>query len=199
MFALLPKRRGLDADTVAGNVCLGDVSGTLIQNFNQGTPPAEPSLPWRDLPAEPDVFRLLSWRTRLVRRLIGRDTERAALLDWARQASNQPAVRLLTGPGGSGKSRLAAEVADGPAAERSLGSVSLPVLSYRSLLRFGQQLVPWVGGWEPVFARLKQRTDNPEKRQQLLLVSVKRLATFMNDSISNRDRLQSLFQGAGIH
>ena len=117
MFGLLPKRPGLDADTVAGNVCLGDVSGTLIQNFNQGTPPAEPSLPWRDLPAEPDVFRLLSWRTRLVRPLIGRDAERAALLDWARKASSQPAVRLLTGPGGSGKSRLAAEVADALSAE----------------------------------------------------------------------------------
>ena len=142
MFGLLPKRPGLDAGTVAGNVCLGDVSGTLIQNFNQGTPPAEPSLPWRDLPAQPDVFRLLSWRTRLVRRLIGRDAERAELLGWARQASNQPAVRLLTGPGGSGKSRLAAEVADALRAE----------------------------GWTAGFARLDQPSILPLAKAGLFLV-----------------------------
>ena len=142
MFGLLPKRPGLDAGTVAGNVCLGDVSGTLIQNFNQGTPPAEPSLPWRDLPAQPDVFRLLSWRTRLVRRLIGRDAERAELLGWARQASNQPAVRLLTGPGGSGKSRLAAEVAGALRAE----------------------------GWTAGFARLDQPSILPLAKAGLFLV-----------------------------
>jgi hypothetical protein len=71
----------------------------------------EPFLPWRELPDDPDaVFALLSWRARLAP-LVGREKDKATLLQWARQGRNAR-IRLLAGPGGVGKSRLAAEVAE---------------------------------------------------------------------------------------
>jgi hypothetical protein len=71
----------------------------------------EPFLPWRELPDDPDaVFALLSWHARLAP-LAGREKDRDTLLQWARQGRNAR-IRLLTGPGGVGKSRLAAEVAE---------------------------------------------------------------------------------------
>ena len=76
----------------------------------------EPFLPWRDLPDDPDaVFALLSWHARLTP-LTGRDKDKDTLLQWARQGRNAR-IRLLSGPGGVGKSRLAAEVADALRAE----------------------------------------------------------------------------------
>ncbi len=56
------------------------------------------------------AFQLLDWRRRLVP-LVGRDRERAELLRWCREATDVR-VRFLTGEGGAGKTRLAAEVAD---------------------------------------------------------------------------------------
>jgi Mrp family chromosome partitioning ATPase len=71
---------------------------------------------WRELPDEPDaVLRLLSWHTRLIP-LVGREREKHTLLQWARQGPNIR-IRLLSGPGGVGKSRLAAEVAEALRAE----------------------------------------------------------------------------------
>jgi hypothetical protein len=82
-------------------------------HIHTGGPEAvrEPFLPWRDLPDDPDaVFALLSWRARLAP-LTGRDKDRDILLNWARQG-RCTRIRLLSGPGGVGKSRLAAEVAE---------------------------------------------------------------------------------------
>ena len=71
----------------------------------------EPFLPWRDLPDDPDaVFALLSWRARLAP-LVGREKDKETLLRWACRGRNAR-IRLLTGPGGVGKSRLAAEIAE---------------------------------------------------------------------------------------
>ncbi len=56
------------------------------------------------------AFQLLDWRRRLVP-LVGRDRERAELLRWCREGTDVR-VRFLTGEGGAGKTRLAAEVAD---------------------------------------------------------------------------------------
>jgi len=111
VLGLLPRRK-IDARDVAGNMALGDIYGTLIQNFNSGSQaPAEPVLNWHSLPDDPEeVFTLLSWRVRLTNRLFGRDSERKTLLDWARRPGG-PRLRFLTGAGGAGKSRLAAEIA----------------------------------------------------------------------------------------
>src|SRR5271163_2602647 len=114
MLDLLAPRPNLDARDVTGNVVLGVVHGDVIQNFFAGvTQPSEPVLNWLGLqsPAgEPNVSRLLSWRTRLVK-LLGREEPRLSLLEWAHRG-DPVRVRLLSGPGGAGKSRLAAEVAD---------------------------------------------------------------------------------------
>jgi hypothetical protein len=76
----------------------------------------EPFLPWRELPDDPDaVFALLSWHARLAP-LTGREKDKDTLLRWARQGRNAR-IRLLSGPGGVGKSRLAAEVAEALRAE----------------------------------------------------------------------------------
>jgi hypothetical protein len=61
------------------------------------------------------VFALLSWRARLAP-LTGREKDKDTLLQWARQGRNAR-IRLLSGPGGVGKSRLAAEVAEALRAE----------------------------------------------------------------------------------
>lgn len=103
------RRPQVDAENVIGNFVGGDVYGTLIQQFHQGAPPNEPSLPWRELPAEFDPFRFLSWRTRLAR-LVGRDASLGSLEQWA-EKGGAVKVRFLTGAGGAGKSRLAAELA----------------------------------------------------------------------------------------
>jgi tetratricopeptide (TPR) repeat protein len=109
MFKLFKPRPGIDASNNVGNFIFGDVTGNVTQMFIQGAVSEPPTLPWRDMPSEPDVFRLLSWRTRLAP-LIGRDTELKAVLDWSHQKSGVK-VRFLSGPGGAGKSRLAAEAA----------------------------------------------------------------------------------------
>lgn len=109
IFDWLRPRVGVDAANNVGNFIFGDVTGNVTQLFYQGAPPEPPTLPWRGLPDDADVFRLLSWRTRLTP-LVGRDGELGALLDWARSGSGVK-VRFLTGAGGAGKSRLAAEAA----------------------------------------------------------------------------------------
>lgn len=64
---------------------------------------------WVALQTTTPVSDLLNWRTRLAP-LIGRDKEKKDLLDWATGGGGVE-LRFLNGPGGSGKSRLAAEVA----------------------------------------------------------------------------------------
>jgi hypothetical protein len=141
MFRLFGPR-GIDADQVVGNVVLGEVSGTLIQDFHAGAPSKEPVLPWRPLPDDRDIFKLLHWRFRLAPDLIGRGAEREHLLAWAK-GDHWPRARLLTGPAGAGKSRLAAEVAD----------------------RLREE------GWTAGFARLDRSAVLPVRRGGILLIA----------------------------
>ena len=57
----------------------------------------------------PDVFKALDWRSRLSA-FCGRDADASLLDDWARDESHKPKFMLITGPGGAGKTRLAADV-----------------------------------------------------------------------------------------
>jgi hypothetical protein len=70
----------------------------------------DPSLPFFELPEAYDAFKLLSWRARLTSH-VGRQEELASLIDWATSDKKETAIRLISGQGGSGKSRLAAELA----------------------------------------------------------------------------------------
>jgi len=80
------------------------------QNIYGAVRPMRPVLAWQPLPEQPELFALLMWRSRLGP-MVGRQTEKAALANWATRGPDVR-VRLLTGEGGAGKSRLAAEVAD---------------------------------------------------------------------------------------
>ena len=66
-------------------------------------------VPWRKLQANPDVFSLLQWRT-AISEFAGREAEMGALKVWAN--SGLPiSAKFVTGEGGVGKTRLAAELA----------------------------------------------------------------------------------------
>lgn len=66
-------------------------------------------LPFRPLSRNPGLFNLLAWRSRITD-LIGRDAAMDTLLDWA--GGDGIDIKLVCGPGGVGKTRLAAELAD---------------------------------------------------------------------------------------
>ena len=74
------------------------------------------SIPWRHkLPRNGSLYNLLSWRYRLAGQLIGRDAELEALMAWAEgDEGEEPGPRLhwISGPGGVGKTRLAAELCE---------------------------------------------------------------------------------------
>jgi tetratricopeptide (TPR) repeat protein len=103
----------LKARDIIGCVFVGGNSGIVYQIYNGGEPPEPPSLPWeQDLPSQGsfEIFNLLRWTSRLSPELIGRDRDKQDLLSWATSGRGLR-IRLLSGPGGAGKTRLAAELA----------------------------------------------------------------------------------------
>jgi len=102
------------ASKIVGNVVVGGNTGIIYQSFGGGPPPAPPTVNWAALPPQGtpfEYFNLLSWKCRLAPELIGRDKEAAELTNWARTGPRMR-IRFLVGPGGAGKTRLAAEVAE---------------------------------------------------------------------------------------
>ncbi len=97
---------------MVGNVVLGDVTGNLTMNFSSGQAIAQaPYLVWHELPEDPDeIFKMLSWQVRLTP-TFGRERELAHISDWIRH-TRSPRIRFISGLGGAGKTRLAAETAD---------------------------------------------------------------------------------------
>jgi hypothetical protein len=99
----------LKAKDIVGCVFVGGNSGIVYQIYNGAEPPEPPSLPWeQNLPAQGpfEIFNLLRWTSQL----IGRDRGKQDLLSWATTGRGLR-IRLLSGPGGAGKTRLAAELA----------------------------------------------------------------------------------------
>jgi hypothetical protein len=134
----------LQARDIAGCVNVGGNSGIVYQVYNGGALSEPPSLPWEnDLPAAGpfEILNLLRWSSRLSQQLIGRDREKQDLLDWA-GGGRHLRIRLITGPGGAGKTRLAAELAQ-----------SLPQ-----------------GGWHAGFTRLENNVLRPLSAKGLLLI-----------------------------
>ncbi len=102
---LLPVSYG---PAVSGIVVTGAKASAEPDRQGQATPTDLP-VPWRELQANPDVFSLLQWRT-AISEFAGRDAEMAALKAWA--YSDLPiSAKFMTGEGGVGKTRLAAELA----------------------------------------------------------------------------------------
>jgi hypothetical protein len=99
---------------------MGGVHQVLVnteKHVEFGLPrPSEPLLDWFTLDQafdneEPDIFRALRWDYGLVDRLYGRQEDLRAIILWAEGGANTATARLVTGEGGSGKTRLAAEAA----------------------------------------------------------------------------------------
>ena len=100
------------------NIYIGD-GAFLLQTSVLGVPQevmTEPSFEWPPLSdafedGEPNLFSLLRWDYRLVETLYGRDDDLRKILDWAESGSRTASARLITGEGGAGKTRLAAQAA----------------------------------------------------------------------------------------
>jgi hypothetical protein len=88
--------------SLTGVVQIGPRAGQLPESAT-----TQLTIPWHDLLGDRSVFPLLSWHTR-ISEFAGREEELAHLATWA---DSKPAiwVKFVTGEGGVGKSRLAAE------------------------------------------------------------------------------------------
>jgi tetratricopeptide (TPR) repeat protein len=84
-----------------------DIQGNLTVVQGQTAP--EPRLDWIVADDDTTDFDLLRWSARIAP-LTGRDVETAELRAWA-ESAKAVAGRFITGPGGAGKTRLAAELA----------------------------------------------------------------------------------------
>jgi tetratricopeptide (TPR) repeat protein len=101
------------ADGIVGNlVVVGENAGTIHQHF-AGAEPIEPKIPWQELPSPgiDDVFPYLTWQCRLVPEVVGQEALRDDLLRWAK-SEDRIQIRILSGEGGAGKSRVAHDVAE---------------------------------------------------------------------------------------
>jgi hypothetical protein len=110
-------RWGSFLKNIRGNVVvIVSNDGTININQSYGGsslafPPTVPfaaALPRAESPFE--TFDLLSWKSRLSQDVVGREEETLALTKWA-TTGPRLRMRFLVGPGGAGKTRLAAEVA----------------------------------------------------------------------------------------
>jgi tetratricopeptide (TPR) repeat protein len=104
-----------NARDVSGNIYIGNY-GIRFAEGGSGEPLAAlPPLPWNPKLPTPgsdfEISNLLDWRTQLVKDLVGRRTDLESLISWACDNDQRIALRILSGAGGVGKSRLAAEVA----------------------------------------------------------------------------------------
>jgi hypothetical protein len=137
----------------------------------------EPELLCLPLPETFDAFKLLSWRTRLTE-LVGQEAEMQSLVSWAESTDKGSTVRLLSGLGGAGKSRMAAEVAM-IMRERgcSAGFVNL----------FGKEV------WRVNEAGLVAILDYPEQHIERTLAIIKSLGALDLDRVRIRLLLLSRF------
>ncbi len=187
---LFGRSNRLRARDLVGNVVVGGNTGIIYQISGDGPPPAPPTLHWAEAlppPGSPfELFNLLSWKFRLARDLLGRDAEKRELLDWAR---NGPRVRIrfLIGPGGSGKTRLAAEFAEALTGWHA-GFVPLDTGATLPLSRRGLLVIlDYPEAWrEPVRSLLREaaRAGQPAAPIRILLLSRRPLAEWREEILN---------------
>ena len=90
--------------------------GNVVISNGEAPNCVAPRLDWSDCSkiiegGEPNLFSALQWRYNLAPTLQGRDQELRSVLKWAESGDSNIQIRLLTGTGGSGKTRLAATAA----------------------------------------------------------------------------------------
>lgn len=92
------------------------VFGSLTVSLGKLPASIAPTLPFAEVGAiledgRPNLMSALRWAYRLTDTLHGRESDLDGLASWAENGGNTVSVRLITGPGGAGKTRLAAEAA----------------------------------------------------------------------------------------
>ena len=92
------------------------VFGSLSVSLSAVPASISPRLPFAEAGAiiedgEPNLMSALRWEYGLTATLRGREADLDAVLGWAEGGGNTVSVRLVSGPGGAGKTRLAAEAA----------------------------------------------------------------------------------------
>ena len=92
------------------------VFGNFVISNSEAPNAVAPRLDWGEPSyimqgGEPNLFLALQWRYNLAPTLRGRDRELQSLMEWAEDGESNIQIRLLTGGGGSGKTRLAATAA----------------------------------------------------------------------------------------
>jgi hypothetical protein len=168
----------LRTEHVVGNVVVGGNTGIVYQIYDRGEPPEPPRLDWEEAlsAAGPfEIFNLLSWKSRLSPALIGREREHKDLLDWA-LGGRKLRIRLQTGPGGAGKTRLAAEFAQSLGDEGwQAGFIAIDKALPRPLSRKGLLVViDYPEEWRPQVRALLQsaaRMAAPPALVRVLLLS----------------------------
>ena len=136
-------------------------------NSNELSPSPELELPWQPLasavqPGDYNLLDALRWNFGLVEKLYGRDDELNKIVAWAERTSAPPSARLVTGDGGSGKTRLAAASAK---ALRERGWTA-------GFLKSGESLRIDIGSAKGLFLIL----DYPEENLDLMRALIKTLA-----------------------
>jgi hypothetical protein len=100
-----------------------------------------PQIDWNTTPQAGGGFAAqLEWRTRLTP-IIGRDAEQKALLAWANDAP-QLSFKIIEAPGGTGKTRLAAEVAQTLSETKDWSAGFVQLLDFEKAQR-----LQWQGNW----------------------------------------------------
>jgi len=138
-----------------------------LPNRGAARPSRELELPWHPLTdaVQPNDYNLLDamrWNFGLVETLYGRDDELKEIVDWAGGRLAIPSARLVTGEGGSGKTRLAAAAAK---ALRERGWAA-------GFLNPGKSLRVEIGKGKGLFLIL----DYPEENLDLTRALIKTLA-----------------------
>jgi hypothetical protein len=87
----------------------GDQHITIVRIEAAAPPPLK--IPWERNPVPGNIESALTWRSRIPRKLHGRDAELDSLYHWAIDPARSR-IRVIHGEGGAGKSRLAFELAE---------------------------------------------------------------------------------------
>ena len=133
--------------------------------------PSELTIPWQDVVENPSEFALLSWHTK-VSEFAGRDREMEELKKWANNDC-AVSVKFVSGEGGVGKSRMAAEFAEElQKQDWSAGFVGLQKSSSFPLKKNGTLLI----------------VDYPEEHQDGVVELLRDLAT-----LGDKEKVRLLF------
>lgn len=139
MFAFFKKITSSIGNTIS---VFGNNNHILnIVNADSSSFGYDPHIDWNTTPQAGGGYSAqLEWRTRLTP-IIGRDAEQKALLDWANDAP-QLSFKIVEAPGGTGKTRLAAEVAQTLSETKNWSAGFVQLLDFEKAQR-----LQWQGNW----------------------------------------------------